>query len=85
MLISITLEVDNFLIAAGFCNNDLTQRIENKIREQKEITTTEERWTALSDIIVEEAEITIEYQKGQAPRKPWITGEMIQEMEKRRK
>ena len=25
--------------------NDLSQRIENKIREQEEITTTEEQWT----------------------------------------
>src|SRR6218665_1320293 len=65
--------------------SDLSQRIENKIREQEEITTTEERWTALRDIIVEEAEVTIGYQKGQAPRKPWITGEMLQEMEEGRK
>ena len=42
----------------------------------------------LKDIIVEEAEVTIVYQKGQAQRKPWITGEMnqmIQEMGERRK
>ena len=44
--------------------NDINQRIENRIREQEEITTTEERWAALRDIIVEEVEVTIGYQKG---------------------
>src|SRR6218665_1358834 len=43
--------------------NDLSQRIENKLREKEEITTTEERWIALRDIIVDEAEVTIVYQK----------------------
>ena len=50
--------------------NDPTQRIENRIREQEETTTTEELWTALRDIIVEEAEVAVGYQGGQAPRKP---------------
>jgi len=36
--------------------NDIIQRIENRMREQEEITTTKERWAALRDIIVEEVE-----------------------------
>jgi len=37
------------------------------------------------DVIMEKTEETIYCQKGQAPWKPWITREMIQEMEERRK
>ena len=68
---------------------ELTQRIENRVEEQqeeqKEEETIEERWRKIRDIIVEETTEIIGYQKGTAPRKPWITGEMILEMEERRK
>src|SRR6218665_471461 len=47
--------------------------------------TTEERWKALKEVILKETEVVVGYQKGLPPRKPWVTKEMIQDMEERRK
>src|SRR6218665_3525325 len=63
---------------------ELSQKIEDSIVTRKE-DTTEERWKALKQVILKETEVVVGYQKGLPPRKPWVTKEMIQDMEERRK
>ena len=48
-------------------------------------TTVEERWKNLKKTIIESAETHIGYKKGRLAKKPWITSEMLDKMEERRK
>jgi hypothetical protein len=61
----------------------LAEKIEESIIE-REMATTEERWRELKETITREAMSVVGQQKGPTSRKPWITAEMIQEMEERR-
>lgn len=65
-------------------SKELEENIEANIREM-EMATTEERWRELKETITREAMNTVGQQQGQEPRKPWITEDMIKEMEERRK
>lgn len=47
--------------------------------------TVEERWIALKQAVIDSAQEVIGYTKKKAIKKPWITAEMIDRMEKRRK
>ena len=58
----------------------LAEKIEESIIE-REMATTEERWRELKETITREAMSVVGQQKGPTSRKPWITAEMIQEME----
>ena len=62
----------------------LAEKIEEQVKERCEATT-EERWQELKEVIIKETLETVGYRRGPAPRKPWITEEMIQGMEERRK
>src|ERR1043165_900868 len=65
--------------------SELSERIEEKIETLKEGSTTEERWMKLKETVVKEATETVGFQKSTEPRKPWITPEMVKDMEERRK
>ena len=51
----------------------------------EELMSTEERWTRLKKVVKEAAVEPTGHPMGSAPRKPWVTTGMIQEMEERRK
>ena len=65
--------------------SELSERIEEKVETLKEGSTTEERWMKLKETVVKEATETVGFQKSTEPRKPWITPEMVKDMEERRK
>src|SRR5580698_7084344 len=46
--------------------------------------TVEEKWSALKDNILKNAEIYVGYQKGKKAKKPWVTEDMLQKMSERR-
>ena len=64
---------------------ELSMKLEEKVENLKEGTTTEERWMKLKETVVKEAIETVGFQKGKEPRKPWVTMEMVSDMEERRK
>jgi hypothetical protein len=45
----------------------------------------EERWESFKEVLTQSAVRTIGYRKRKAPRKPWITQEMLDKMDERRK
>ena len=47
--------------------------------------TSEQLWNGIKELITKSAEENIGYVKKQAPKKPWITQEMIEKMDERRK
>ena len=65
-------------------SKELAEKIDENIKEI-ETATTEERWRGLKETITREAMSTVGQQHGQTSRKPWITEDMIKEMEERRK
>jgi len=44
-----------------------------------------DRWDSLKGTILKSAQNNIGYKKGRAPKKPWVTNEMIQKMDERRR
>ena len=64
-------------------SKELAEKIDENIKEI-ETATTEERWRGLKETITRETMSTVG-QQGQTPREPWITEDMIKEMEERRK
>jgi hypothetical protein len=64
--------------------NAFQQRIEERVEtaKGKEI---ECRWTSFKKVVTEAAQDVIGYQKGKKIKKPWITEEMIDKMEERRR
>ena len=65
--------------------DELAWKIEENIRERSETTTTEERWRGLKEVIIKETLETVGHQQGATARKPWVTEEMIHDMDERRK
>ena len=64
--------------------NELGKKIEENLTEY-EGESIEERWTRLKDNIIQSANDIIGAEERIPARKPWITREMIEEMEERRK
>ncbi len=44
-----------------------------------------EHWTTVRDIIHNSAEVNVGYKKGKTSKKSWVTQEMVQKMEDRRR
>jgi Reverse transcriptase (RNA-dependent DNA polymerase)/Endonuclease/Exonuclease/phosphatase family len=65
--------------------SELSEKIEEKIETRKEGTEIEERWMNLKETVIRATEEIVGHQKDIEPRKPWITREMISNMEERRK
>jgi len=66
-------------------SKELSENIDDQVVEMNEKTTTEERWKNLKEVIIKEMTETVGFQTGQGPRKPWVTTEMLEDMEERRK
>src|SRR3989454_8674132 len=47
--------------------------------------TVEKRWKGLKEAVIESAKVHIGFRKGREAKKPWITQEMLEKMEERRK
>ena len=65
-------------------SGNFADQLENEMTRETP-TAVEERWTALKEKILKTAEDQIGYQNKKTPKKPWITQEMIQAMDERRK
>src|SRR6218665_3303380 len=61
-------------------SKELSDKIEEHL-EERELMSTEERWNRLKKVVKEAAVETVGYQMGSAPRKPWVTTGMLQELE----
>ena len=65
-------------------SKELGERIEENLKEN-EGSSIEERWKGLKEAIIKSANDIIGIEESAPARKPWITEEMIMEMEERRK
>ena len=65
-------------------SNELGKKIEENLREY-EGKSIEERWKRLKDNIIQSANDIVGAEERLPARKPWVTREMIEEMEERRK
>lgn len=66
-------------------SGEFTQSLETKIREEQNGATIEENWKSLKSAIVKTAEEILGYKERRAPRKPWITEEILKKLEERKK
>ena len=65
-----------------FMKEDVRKKIEENSLVKK---SAEEHWSGLRSIVTESARKNIGFDRQKRPRKPWITNEMINKMEERRK
>ncbi len=65
-------------------SGELAKRIEQQLEKKNREQEVEERWRRLKAVIVQQAEAIVGYAKGREARKPWITNEMIKDMDDRR-
>src|SRR6218665_2463409 len=65
-------------------SNELERNIEENLTES-EGNSIEERWKRLKENIIESAMDTVGAEERMPAKKPWITREMVDEMEERRK
>ena len=66
--------------------NNLSKEIENRIESMSVVgNNVEERWENLKDAMIQSAGDIIGYQKRKMPKKPWITQDMLEKMDERRR
>jgi exonuclease III len=63
---------------------ELSEKIDEHLTEG-DVASTDERWKRLKETIIKDATEIVGFKKGTAPRKPWVTTEMLQDMVERRK
>ena len=61
----------------------MTTRLESNSKANK--ADVEEQWKILRNIVVKSAETAVGYAKRSEAKKPWITDQMLEKMEERRK
>ena len=62
----------------------LRKSIEERVKCEPGATV-EKRWKGLKEAVIESAKVHIGFRKGREAKKPWITQEMLEKMEERRK
>ncbi len=66
-------------------SREISRKIEEQLQKEKMNQEVGKRWEQLKSVIIQQAESTVGYVKGREARKPWITNEMISDMDERRK